>query len=298
MCIATTLDEDDDIMANYTGFVSEQEQVHVNIHVTRETKRIPSSRVRFYPELALKHEGNVRLSALVYYMAGWITAKRKRGAKLEEYDPCHKFGEAIGVSTKQVYRLLKKAKAIGILDYRHSFNATTVWFTNEAWSHADTGCCMAYDKELADQYGINGAMILCKIAYHTLVPAEGRSEGMRGGYQHFAKKFPWMSLGAIKLALYRLRDKRVIDWDEEGCAFGSKRYWMPCMKAQLTPEERVTDTVRRSAGLKPDSTRLAGPQAPTTQVQALDRKTCSPRFVPKRGTRNYSLDEEMDAADL
>ncbi len=283
--------------SSFDGFEAEQTETHTHIRITQRKQRMLSSQVRFFPELAIETGGNIRLAALVYHVAGWITAKRNRNSKrLEEFDPCKKFGQAIGVSAKQIYRLLAQAKKLKILDYRRSFRATTVWFINDEWSYADRNLCMCYDKALAHIFGINGSLLLAKIAYHQLNPEEGRLTGMYARYSHFSIRFPWLTESAARCALDRLKHKHhTLDWSEEDCSPGSRRYWIPRLKTPINEQESVIDVLRRTVNLKADLTRPVG-RAHLNPERGHGR--CSPRSVEAAGRRGYSRAAMSDAVDL
>lgn len=293
--VQPVIGRDDPCFTTFDGFEQEQQERHVSVKVEYKTKRVLTSRVRFFPVLATKC-GSVRLSALVCHFAGWIAAKRRKGQPATDYDPCAKFGEAIGIGPKQVYRLLRQAKELGILDYKHIYQRTLVWFTDKTWS--DVGACAYYDKDIADQLGINGAMLLATITNWTAYPSEDHPEipGFIASPAAFVKKFPWMTVKAVRRALERLRDARWITWDAEGCNFGCKRYVALALKKPLREDERAADILRRT--LKLPITEVPAAPVVVQKAPAQDRRTYSPLSAPTLGKRRCIPVAVSDADDL
>jgi len=247
--------------------------------------RASRSLVKFYGSIACDH--GVRLSALVAHVVGWLRDKRQTNPTAYEYDPCEKFGEAIGVGTRQVYRLLAQAKKLGFLDFKRSLRQMRVWVTKA--SLFDIPYEFYYDRDLADKFGLNASILYVKIYYHTANPEPGTPPGYRANLYRWVQKFPWMTETGVKTDLIRLRQRKLIDWDQENCHFTSNRYFTP----KLFPapaEENVVNTVRKSLGLKPD---LVHPAPPVSQGQTgPGHKSGSPQSGGGSGKLYYNLDEE------
>jgi len=243
-------------------------------------KRNRASRclVKFDGELA--REQGVRLSALVFHVVGWLPRKLENNPNAYEYDPCKKFGEALGIGPKQVYRLLQQAKKLGLLDYRRSLRQTLVWVTKP--SLFNTLYTHYYDRDLAKEYGLNGSILYAKIYEHTARPEPGVPPGYRANFYRWVKKFPWMTEASVKIDLIRLRHRKLIDWDQESCHYTSNRYFTTQLFAAPL-EESTINTLRRQLGLKPDHEQ--GQPEP-------GRKSGSPRSGGDSGKSYYNLDEE------
>lgn len=264
-----------------------EQQHHTDITIVKRKDRTLRACVRFFGSLAQEH--GVRLSALVYHVVGWLRAKRQTDRSAYEYDPCEKFGLAIGCKAKQVYRLLKQAKAAGLLDYRKSLNQTHVWVTDDKLFTMPDEDKFYYDRDLAKKVGLNASILYVKIYHHTAHPEQDDVPGYRGGYMRFVKKFPWMTPASVKFDLQWLRAHRYIDWDKTGCYSGSFRYFVPKL-LKAPQEESSTNTVRRLLGFKPDQAPLA-PKALRGQP-GRGHRTCSPQSHGASGKLHYNLDEE------
>lgn len=235
---------------------------HRSINPSMGPKTVLTSCARFYPDLAELH--GVRFSALIYYFASWIAPKLKRGEKGETWDPCHVFADAIGVNRLQAHVLMQKAKRLGIIETRRTRNATVVSFVEKRWLEPERMKMPAYfDRDLAEIFGINGAILLAKIASFTLRQSDDRpvdqwAPGLCAGYGWFAKRMPWASVESIRSTLNKLCAMGAVKWDTEGCHFGSRRYTAVGLLAPLTEDESSTDTVRRTYGLDLGPCRKAG----------------------------------------
>lgn len=258
-------------------------QHHTDIVVTQRKDRTLRACVFFYGTLAQKH--GVRLSALVAHILGWVRNRHKTDPNAYEYDPCEKFGEALGVSRWQIYRLLKEAKAAGLLDYRKSLNQTKIWVTDEKLFSLDAEDRFEYDRDLASatiegedgKLGLNASILYAKIAYHTLHPEPGDLPGYRASYFRFVKKFPWMTEAGVKSDLQKLKKRGLLSWHHQSCHFTSHCYIALKLKKPLEGEG-VVDTVRRSLNFKQDLT----PSQMTRKVAKVRRR------------REMSLDEMDD----
>jgi hypothetical protein len=240
------LDEDDDRL---TG------------HQTT-SKKVQETYVRFYPELAVLY--GVRFSALIHYFASWIVPKIERGEQAVTWDPCHTFADHLGIDTVQARRLVRQAERLGIISAQHIHNATLIRFKDKRWINPDRMLMLPYyDRDLADKFGLNGAILLAKIASFTLRPSDDRPEdewtpGLRASPEWFVKRMPWMNPDKVRCTLNKLRATGAVDWDTDGCHFGSKRYYAVDLLAPLTRDESSTDTVRRTYGLGLAAYRDAG----------------------------------------
>ena len=250
-----------------------------------ERDRASRSLVKFYGSLACDH--GVRLSALVAHVVGWLREKVQANPNAYQYDPCEKFGEAIGVGTRQVYRLLAETKKLGLLDFKRSLRQMRVWVTKA--SLFDIPYEFYYDRDIANELGLNASILYVKIYYHTAHPEPGTPPGYRANLYRWVQKFPWMTETGVKTDLIRLRQRKLIDWDQENCHFTSNRYFVP----KLFPapaEESVVNTVRRSFGFKPDLAPLA--RSTSTGQPEPGHKSGSPQSGGGSGKLHYNLDEE------
>jgi hypothetical protein len=294
---------DDLTVDDTTRWQDEQHQTYITVKKVKD--RTLRSSVRFYGSLAGKH--GVRLSALVYHVVGWLKKKLKNNPGAYEYDPCWKFGKALGVGPKQVYRLLHKAKAAGLLDYRKGLNETQVWLTQQSLLQISADDVFYYDRDVANRLtridgddrpsriGINGSILYAQIYYHTAHPDEEGRRGYFGGCARFRAKFPWMTKAIVKFTLHRLRGRGLIDWDKDGCYPGSFHFFVPKL-LEAPAGESTPNTIRRSFGLSPDAVPLAprvlqGHPAPGRKNDSLQ--------VPLTGGKPYcNRAAEQDAAGL
>lgn len=268
-------------------------QHHTDIVITQRKDRTLRACVFFYGSLAQKH--GVRLSALVAHIIGWLRVRRKADPNAYEYDPCEKFGTALGVSKWQVYRLLKQAKAAGLLDYSRSLRQTQIWVADDSLYDLDSSDRFEYDRDLADKYGLNASILYAKIYYHTAHPEAGKPPGYRADYARFVKKFPWMTEAGVKADLIRLRKKKLIKWHNENCHFTSHCY--EATRVHKAPEqEGMMDTLRRAIGLKSDLTPLDCAASQGRKVRG--HRSGSPESGKGSGKPCCSPGEEQDADGL
>lgn len=253
--------------------------------------RATPSRVPFFGSIAKEH--GVRLSALVCHIVNWSRNKYRLGKLRAEYDPCEAFGVAIGVKVSQVYRLLRLGKEAGLLDFKKGLNCTRVWLTDDSLYAIPSNDQFHYDRDLADLFGINGAILLGKIAFHTLLPEYEGQPGYRAGYIRFINRFPWMTEPAVKAALYRLRRLKQIDWDDDNCNFTSHRYFVPAlMNEHLIEGEPPEARLRAVLGLPPDSVPFAPP--PGSHLRQAEAPANTRKRVKRAEDR--SLDDWDDAS--
>ena len=241
------------------------------------------------------------MSALVAHIVGWLRDKRQTDANAYEYDPCSKFGEAIGVSRWQVYHWLKEAKKAGLLDYRRSLRQVKVRVVKESLFNAEY--TNYYNRDLARltlknsknetcKIGINASILYAKIYDYTAHPEPGAPPGYRANLMRWVNKFPWMTEASVKKNLVRLRQNGLIDWDQESCHFTSTRYFVTqVFEAPL--EESSIDTLCRVLKLKPDQAPLAHSTPQGQRVRG--HKSDTPQSGKGAGKRHYNLDEEWDA---
>jgi len=268
-------------------------QHHTDIVITQRKDRTLRACVFFYGSLAQKH--GVRLSALVAHIIGWLRNRRKTNAEAYEYDPCAKFGTALGISKWQVYRLLKQAKKAGLLRYERSLRQTKIWVADENLFNLDASDRFEYDRDLAKEYGLNGSILYAKIYYHTAHPEEGKPAGYRADYARFVKKFPWMTENGVKADLMWLRQRKLIRWSSENCHYTSQCY-LATRVFKAPQQEGMLDTLRRSIGLKSDLTPLDCATRQGRRVKG--RRSDSPQSGGGSGKPRCSRDEEPDADGL
>ena len=246
-------------------------------HITYTKDRSLRACVFFYGSLAKKY--GVRLSAFVAHIVGWLRTRYETDPDAYEYDPCKKFGAAIGVKVKQVYRLLKIAEAAGLLKSAHSLHQTKIWVADKSLFQIDSEDRFEYDRDLAKEYGLNGSMLYAKIYYHPAHPENEGFPGYRADYARFVKKFPWMTEKGVRMDLIRLQKQGVIKWHNENCHFTSHCY-LATRVFKAPPQEGIPDTLRRQIGLKSDLT-------------PLDCAVTQGRRVP--GRRNDNPQSEKDS---
>lgn len=260
-------------------------------HVTFIKDRTLRACVFFYGSLAQKH--GVRLSALVAHLVGWLRAKRKTDPNAYEYDPCKKFAAALGIGTKQVCRLLKRAKAAGLIDYAKSLNQTKIWVIKDSLFDLGSDDRFEYDRDLAKKLGLNASILYTKLAYHTLYPDHPGAPGYRANLYRFVKKFPWMTEQGVRFDLQQLIKTGYVTWHNENCHFTSHCYLALRLK-KPKEGEGVIDTVRRSLSFIPDQAHLER-QVKRGRAER-GRKTCSPQSVTSSERRCYSRAAAPDAA--
>ena len=124
-------------------------------------------RTRFFIELAEGH--GPRLSALVFLVAVHTDGKRRkgrRGRKNAWHQTAAWYGEQLGVSTRQVGRLMAQAAEVGLMDYERTGRGLLAWVVGKRpWGWLDQHrrgeyVVGHYDKDLANRLGITGACIL------------------------------------------------------------------------------------------------------------------------------------------
>ncbi len=123
-------------------------------------------RTRFFVELAVEY--GPRLSALVYLVAIHTNGKHRRGRRGRK-NAWHKaarwYGQQIGVSSRQVARLLEQAAEEGLLDYERTGRGLCVWVVGKRpWPLLDQHdkreyALGYYDTKLAKGMGIVAACI-------------------------------------------------------------------------------------------------------------------------------------------
>jgi hypothetical protein len=124
-------------------------------------------RTRFFIELAKDH--GPRLAALVYLVAVHTEGRRRkgiRGRKNAWHQTAAWYGKQIGVSSRQISRLLAQAGNLGLLDYQRTGRGLLVWVVGKrpcSWldQHRRGNYVVGYyDISLAKGLGIRAACIL------------------------------------------------------------------------------------------------------------------------------------------
>jgi len=174
---------------------SEEQWLEKNRVVSHD--RTVNDEVRFFGSIAKEH--GVRLSALVFHIVAWTRNKRRRYKTPYEYDTETRFGKALGITARQLRRLLVDAKTAGYLGYHRSLRCTKVWVADESLYKLKGDDTFKYSRRIARKVGINGAVFLAKIEYH-----EQEDGAFSGSYKRFSKRFPWVTECAARCVLRRL----------------------------------------------------------------------------------------------
>jgi len=195
---------------------------HVYVHVVDD--RAANPRVNFFPSIA--KTCGVRVSALCYCITAWTRRKRRKyGASAYEYDPAAVFGAALGVTGRQLRRIAVEARDAGLIDFQQYFQSTKFWVTDtRLYSFKEHPC--HYDRDLAEEYGVNGAILLSYFRFHCGGDDPDKEEH-RIGFLGLQEKFPWMNEDAVDYVLRHLKRKGLLDWDFDHVYPGSKRFFLP-----------------------------------------------------------------------
>lgn len=257
-----------------TEMVDEEEekwlrsQYH-HYHTVKKDRSLAED-IRFHGSIAKEH--GVRVSALVYHIAAWTRNKAVRYRTAYEWDPQATFGKAVGLKDDQLHRVLVKAKEAGLLDYERTFRAVRIWIADDRLYALPTNDVYKYSKELSKKLGMTESILYLKIVYHTQNP-EDEVAGIRTGYGWFTERFPWMTRGAVKRALYRLRDAGLINWHQDRfCYRGSHLYYALNVQGRATSDR------------KPTSRQFTGPKAAGPK-QGQKPRSPGRRKTDNRGTR-------------
>ncbi len=162
-------------------------------------------RTRFFVEYA-KH--GIRLSALQFLLAShtersWRAGKRSQQAGWRQ--TAEWFGSQIGVSGRQIYRLVQQGKASGLLDYVRSRRGMVIWIKNRKvyalsrGNEEDEFNVGHYHLRLARLLGINGSILY---RFLKTTDEEGNRKRLTG--QSAAHRFGWLSQRAASMELQRL----------------------------------------------------------------------------------------------
>lgn len=189
----------------------------------RTKNRAQSDYVRFFPEYAITFD--VRTSAFLYHLAAWTKNKHKFYKEAYEYDPAQLFGEAVGVSCWQIYRIARKLKAAKLIDFKKTKNGTKFWITdNKVYRLLAQNDYFSYRKSVEEKLGINGSILYRTVQFYTENERYG-GEGWRTSPEGVNRKFPWMTPKAARRAMERLVDAKLIVFDLDGCLHGVKRFF-------------------------------------------------------------------------
>jgi len=178
----------------------------------------------FYSHLAAEH--GVRLSALVAHAVRWTRSKQGKHIHWT-WDETAVFGEALGVSARQVRRLLHQAKTLGLLDWRKSTNQIQVWVTDKTL-YAPRRDLTWYMRDLADLVGMTESLIYRIVVDYTAdVPIDKPYKGYKANYGVWQNHYPFLTERAVEGALYRLKRLGLIDSDLQDThrLTRSRRYW-------------------------------------------------------------------------
>lgn len=125
-------------------------------------------RTRLFIPLAVEH--GPRLAALVFLVAIHTNGKHRRGRRGRKnawHKPAGWYGEQLGVSVRQVGRLMAQAAELGLLDYQRTGRGLLVWIVGKRpWQwlddHFDRGEYVLghYDVRLAKGLGIVASCLL------------------------------------------------------------------------------------------------------------------------------------------
>jgi hypothetical protein len=191
-------------------------------------KLLKRRRTRFFVTYANQH--GVRLSALLFLLASH-TRRRweagERGRKAGWRDTAKRFGEQIGVSGRQVYRLVGKGKKLQLLDHLRTRRGLLVWITNRkvyaqpTENAVDKFCVGHYYLRLARLLGINGSILY---RFLRITDAEGGRRKLTG--QSAAHRFPWLSDKAASIELLRLFRSGIIQRERARFALSTNADWM------------------------------------------------------------------------
>lgn len=204
--------------------------------------KVHKSAVRFFAHLARSH--NVRLSALVLYVVACTRQRFNAGLRdrraawhMSEAD----FGAQIDAGEKQVSRLLRKAKAAGLLNFTRTCRGVLVWVPDSPdnralytldWSDEGDARIGRFHPRLARLLGLNASILYLFNRYHSRT-----GDGCRRGPRGYATVLPWMRPAVVAKELAMLLEMGLLHRDREDCGhFMAWRYFCP---ATRTGEDRA-----------------------------------------------------------
>lgn len=220
----------------YTEFDDELSylKAYSKISSIRHFERRAYPYVRFYGNLATKYN-NPRISAFIYHIVGVCKGQRLIG-KMTTYDPAGTFGNVVGIGEKQLRRYVHMLSDDGLIGYSRGKNVLDIWVKDERlWDLCKHERIFFYNRALDEKFGINQA-ILFNVIYRYAYSLDG----YRTSPAKVIKAFPWMTYKAADSALYMLRRNGFIDYDMEGCTFGSRR-WYPTGKLEIADGGDIVD---------------------------------------------------------
>lgn len=201
-------------------------------------KLLERRRTRFF--VAYANHG-IRLSALLFLVASHTRRRWKageRGRKAGWRNTAEWFGVQIGVSGRQVYRLVGKAKKLQLLDHLRTRRGLLVWIENRKVYAQPTENEEAkfnvghYYLRLARLLGINGSILY---RFLKITDPEGGRKRLAG--QSAAHRFPWLSQRAATVELHRLFCAGVIQRERARFALSANADWMYFWR-ERTQEDR------------------------------------------------------------
>jgi hypothetical protein len=206
-------------------------------HPLLEADPALKGRTRFFIELAVEH--GPRLSGLVFLVAVHTNRKHRmgrRGRKNGWHQTAAWYGEQLGVSSRQVKRLMKQAAELGLVDHERTGRGLLAWVIGKRpWKWLDQHYAGDYgereyvvghyDTELSKGLGINAACILDllerptvrnnELAFHQLHLAAERLGLDEGGLRKLVREAGGHGLlgeARSKEQIQREKDFRRLDY--------------------------------------------------------------------------------------
>ena len=167
-------------------------------------KLLERRRTRFFVAYA---DHGIRLSALLFLVAShtrraWKAGKRGQGAGWR--NTAEWFGAQIGISGRQIHRLVREGKNLRLLDFLRTRRGLLLWVSRNVHAipevdREDEFHVGHYYLRLARLLGINGSIL-----YRFLKVTDDYGDWRRLTGQSAAHRFRWLSQKAASVELHRL----------------------------------------------------------------------------------------------
>lgn len=230
----------------------------VKHHVYRKKvpNRADNPQVMFFGHLAKEH--GIHLAALVFHVAKWTDAKVRDGRSAHTYDPTWAFADALGVSPRQVSRLIRRAQRLKLLDWQRGVNCIRLYLVDKQLYKVREGNTW-YHRDLAALIGMTESLLYRVIVEYTVnVPDDRPLPGFAASYGVWQTMYPFLTQGAIRNALSKLTKAGLIrsDWEGTHHLCQSRRYYATEAQAGLCGK-----ALKLTLGTLPSATNSPSPSA-------------------------------------
>jgi hypothetical protein len=211
-------------------------------------------RTRFFIKYAKRH--SVRLSALAYLVAVHTRKNWKRGLR-DHRGGWHQnsawFAQQLGITKRQVFRLVEQATSLFLLNYRRTGRGIIVWVvepgifkelkrSQTVWGEDKEYAVGFYYKRLANLLGINSSIIYLFLR-DPIVDDDGKFLHIRRvTAEDVPFHFPWMRPASVRSELERLEHFGVIQRELHGKGYryfwkkrsdGDRKKWLEALLSDL-----------------------------------------------------------------